>query len=89
MFIDFMYKEMLEKAKQVISNAPYLILSCDKVINVNNTSWIIVHCYIVQNFAWQSIFILLEHVTKVGNTTTSLTTLIVGSFMEKGGVLKE
>ncbi len=36
MFVDFMYKEMLQKAKQVISNAPYLILSCDKLIIVQH-----------------------------------------------------
>jgi len=52
----------------------YLVLSCDKVIDVDNISWISTHCYIVQNFAGQPIFI------EGGCITTSLTTLMMGSF---------
>jgi len=41
--------EALSKTKQVIFNAPYLVLSYDEVIVVNNTSWISIHCYVVQD----------------------------------------
>jgi GTP cyclohydrolase III len=80
--------EVLSKRKQVISNAPYLVLSYDEIIVVNNTSWISVHCYIVQDI-FQLIFILLEYVIKCGSTPTSSSTLIMGSLMEKGGLLKK
>jgi hypothetical protein len=78
----------LSKTKQVISNAPYLVLSYDEVIVINNTSWISVHCYIVQDI-FQFIFILLEYVIKCWSTPTSLITLITGSLMEKGGLSKK
>jgi hypothetical protein len=55
--------EALSKIKQVISNAPYLVLYYDEVIVVDNTSWISEHCYIVQDI-FQFIFILLEYVIK-------------------------
>ncbi len=72
--------ETLSKTKQVISNAPYLILSYDKVIVVDNISWISLHCYIFQDI-FQFIFILLEYVIKCWSTPISLTTLIMGSLM--------
>jgi len=85
----FMYMEVLHKANWVIFNAPYLVLSFDEVIIINNISWISVHCYIVQDFVWWHIFVSLEHVIEVGNISTRLNTLIMGSFMEKGGVSKK
>jgi hypothetical protein len=78
----------LSKAKQVIFNVPYLVLSYDEVIVVDNISWILLHCYIVQDI-FQLIFILLEYVIKCVNTSTSLTSLIMGSLMEKGGLSKK
>jgi hypothetical protein len=88
-FYWFKYMEMLHKANWVIFNAPYLVLSFDEVIIIDNISWILVHCYIVQDFVWWHIFVSLEHVIKVGSISTSLTILIMGSFTEKGGVSKK
>jgi len=88
-FYWFKYMEVLHKANWIIFNAPYLVLSFDEVIIIDNISWISVHCYIVQDFVWWHIFVSLEHVIKVGSISTSLTTLIMGSFMEKGGVSKK
>jgi hypothetical protein len=88
-FCRFKYVEVLHKANWVIFNAPYLALSFDEVIIIDNISWISVHCYIVQDFVWWHIFVSLECVIKGGSIATSLTTLIMGSFMEKGGVSKK
>jgi hypothetical protein len=88
-FCWFRYMEVLHEANRVIFNASYLVLSFDEIIIIDNISWISVHCYIVQDFVWWHIFVSLEHVIKVGNIFSSLTTLIMGSFTEKGAVLKK
>jgi hypothetical protein len=48
-FVDFMYREVLSKKNKIY--VPYLVLFCDKIIDVDNISWISTNCYIVQDFA--------------------------------------
>lgn len=57
-FCWFRYMEVLHKTNWVIFNAPYLALSFDQIIIINNISWILVYCYIVQDFVWWHIFVL-------------------------------
>jgi hypothetical protein len=88
-FCQFKYMEVLLKANWINFNAPYLVLSFDEVIIIDNISWIPMHYYIVQDFVWWHNFVSLEHVIKVGSISTSLTILIMGSFTEKSGVSKK
>jgi hypothetical protein len=70
--------------KQVVSCSMYLVLSCDEVTVIDNQSWVLIHCYIVQDWCWLHILIFLEHVTEGGRQTIWLKLSLKPSKKQRG-----
>jgi hypothetical protein len=55
-----MHKQVPKKNLKVIASSKYLALSCDEVTMIENQSWISIHSYVVQDWCYIPILIILE-----------------------------
>ena len=83
-----MYAQVLNKTRMTISVARYIALSCDEVSCIDNSSWISVHAYVVQNWSRVPVLISLEHVTD-GGKAKNLTKMIMSAVGSAGGLSQE
>lgn len=78
----------LLKTKEIVHATNYISVICDDVTSVNNTSWILVHCYVVQNWSQIPIFIYLERVIN-RETAVNLTKVIMSAVSSVGGLRQD
>lgn len=45
----------------------YITFTIDEVTNVDNQSWILVHGYVVKNWCWVPIMLIMEHIIDGSN----------------------
>jgi len=81
----YMYKQVMEETKRLISAARFVAVTVDEVTAVDNSSWLSVHAYIVQDWIRIPLLISLQRV-ECSPTAENLTELIVGSVSAGGGL---
>jgi hypothetical protein len=86
--VEAMYTQVLNKTRTTISAARYIALSCDEVSCIDNSSWISVHAYVVQNWSRVPVLISLEHVID-GGKAKNLTKMIMSAVGSVGGLSQE
>jgi len=59
--VEHMYKQVLLKAMIIIQASRFISITCNKIIIMDNTSWVSIHAYVVQNWNHISILISLDH----------------------------
>jgi len=79
---------IMQSMKVVIQKAKYIIVNCDEVTTIDNQSWCSVHAHIVYGFKKVPLLLNLERLLG-GGTVDNLTTLILKSLMEYGGLTTE
>jgi hypothetical protein len=83
----YIYKIVLDETRRLIANARYVAVTVDEVTAVDNSSFLSIHAYIVQNWVRIPLLISLLRV-ECAPTSENLTELIVGG-MKSGGGLHE
>ncbi len=63
----------------------FISMSCDEFTTIDNQSWLSIHVYVVKEWKKVSIMLNLQRVVD-GATFDNLTSLIVKSLMEFGGL---
>jgi hypothetical protein len=56
--VEHMYKQLLLKAWTIIQASRFISITCNEIIMMDNTSWVSIHAYVVQN--WNHVFILIS-----------------------------
>jgi len=71
-----MYSFVKERIKSLLLVAPFLALTTDETSSVDNTSWIAIHCYTMND--WERLFLLIniQKLESDGTTVNSLTTIL-------------
>lgn len=59
--LEHMYKQVLLKAMTIIQASRFILMTCNKIIMMDYTSWVSIHAYVVQNWNHVSILISLDH----------------------------
>jgi hypothetical protein len=81
----YMYKQVLEETKRLIGEARYIVVTVDEVIAVDNSSFLSVHVYIVQDWVRIPLFVSLQRVECTANAH-NLTELIMGAVRTGGNL---
>jgi hypothetical protein len=83
--VEVMHNVVLRATKVVVQKSPFISISCDEVTTIKNQSWLSIHVYVIKE--WKNVLIMLnlQHVVD-GTTSDNLTSLIVKSLMEFGGL---
>jgi hypothetical protein len=79
------YAQCCSTTKHAIQNARFISLSCDEITTVDNQSWILIHCYVVQNWHKVPIFLNLQKIIE-GSGSDNLTTMHLNSIAIIGGL---
>lgn len=82
----YMYKQIVEEHKHLISLARFIVVTVDEVTAVDNSSHLFVHIYVVQNWIRVPLLICLQRFEGSLNDET-ITDLIVGSIAAEGGLI--
>ncbi len=53
--------------KEAMGFDGYITFTTDEVINVDNQSWILVHGYVVKDWCWVPILLIVEHIIDGSN----------------------
>jgi hypothetical protein len=69
-------------------DARYVSVSCDEVTSINNSSWISIHCYVVQNWARLPILLTLQHIPE-GGKSDILKAIILNALKKKGRLIRD
>jgi hypothetical protein len=83
-----MHHIIMESTKVAIQKIKYIIVSCDEVTIIDHQSWCNLHAHIVDGFKGILLLLNLERLLG-GGTIDNLTTLILKSLMEYGGLTIE
>jgi len=79
-----MDQNVMEATKATMGVVWYVVLSCDEVFIVDNQYWLIVHCYVVQNWARILILISLDLLFE-GSSSDNQTKVIMEALTIGGG----
>jgi hypothetical protein len=83
--VEVMHNVILRTTKVVVQKSPLISMNCDEVTTINNQSWLSVHVYVIKERKKVLIMLNLQHVVD-GTTSDNLTSFIVKSLMEFGGL---
>lgn len=83
-----MTRVVIEHHKKELKDAAIFSLSADEVTTIDNQSWLSIHCYVVKEWKRMPILLTLQRVVD-GCTADKLTSLIVNSTLEIGGLSKK
>lgn len=84
----YMYKQVVQEMRRLISAARYVAVTVDEVTAVDNSSVLSVHVYIVQDWVRVSLLVALQRVQCTPNAE-NLTKLIMDSVASGGGLESE
>lgn len=73
------------KKMEIVSVAPYFLVSCDKVTTLDDQSWISIHVYMICDWERMSMLLTLEHITE-GNGIANISKMIVDAHTNQGGL---
>jgi hypothetical protein len=65
--VEFMYKQVFHKTKEVLVDSQFLTLTCNEVTIVDNQSRILILVYVLQDWIWFLLLISFEHVIERGS----------------------
>jgi hypothetical protein len=78
---------VLIATKEAISTAPFLSISIDEIIIIDNQSWISIHCYVEEG--WKHVLILFTFEWLVEcEITTNIKVVIYFATRRFGGIFK-
>lgn len=80
----YMYKQVVEETKRLIESARYVAVNVDEVTAVDNSSFLLVHAYIIQDWMRIPLLISLQPLECSPNAE-NLIDLIVGAISTGGG----
>lgn len=84
----YMYKQVIEEMRRLIGAARYLAVTVDEVTAVDNSSYLSVHAYIVQDWVRVPLLVSLQRVECTPNAE-NLTSLIMEAVANGGGLDSE
>jgi hypothetical protein len=79
---DLVKKKMIE----MIKAANFIAITADETSANDNTSWVVIHVYIMQNWSRMSLLCSLQKMTSGGATADMLTQTIIGALSSNGGL---
>jgi len=81
----YMYKQVTNEMRRLIVATRYIAISVDEVTTVDNNSYLSVHIYIVQDWVWVLLLVLLECIDCIPNVV-NLTRLIIDAIGSGGSL---
>lgn len=81
-----MYDFVKKRIKELINAASFLAMTCDKVSAVDNTSQIVIHLYVMQNWVRTPVMIHLQKLESEGLKAENLTKVLTTALGVHGGL---
>ena len=78
MLSEHMYTFVQKRMQKLISEASYLAVTCDKTTTVDNSLWLCLHVYIMENWGQKPLLLTLQKLDLDGYTSNSLLAVIIG-----------
>ena len=75
---------MQKKIQELIGEASYIAVTCDESTAVDNTSWLCLHVYVMQNWSRRPLLLTLQKLDSDGYTADSLLAVITGILAHHG-----
>ena len=75
MLSEYTYSFVQKKMQDLMCKASYIVVTCDKSIDVANTSWLCHHAYMMLNWAKKSFLLTLQKFDSDGYIANTLLTI--------------
>ena len=86
MLSEHMYTFVQKRMQELISEASYLAVTCDETTAVDNSSWLCLHVYVMENWGWKPLLLTLQKLKSDGYTSDSLLAVIIGILTHHGKI---
>ena len=84
MLYEHMYTFVQKKMQELISEASYLAVTCDETTAVDNSSWLCLHVYVMENWSRKPLLLTLQKLDSDGYTSDSLLAVTIGILTHHG-----
>jgi hypothetical protein len=61
------HNQVLATLKEAMNNASYVALISNEVTNMDNQNWISIHGYVLKNWSWIVIFLIMKQIVDGSN----------------------